>query len=134
MSTILHQTPTFQLELDAVPDADNKNDKEMALGIRSRRFNRNKVFAIALSSAWKYNEPDYMEEAAVFIAQYLGMFPDKLVCQAITNLVLNFLPDLIASKPYQDTRVSREIGEARITINDDLTINFGITNTDEILH
>lgn len=114
-----------------VTDASGKKSKEMALGIKRAMLGKTPIFAIPLSSAWLYNEPEYMARATRNIAEFLGMFPDTFLLTRIAQLILNYLPDLIESKPF-DAQKGQECGEGKLTM-DGKTEYFGITTTGRIL-
>lgn len=112
---------------------DGKPRKEMALGIKRAAMGKQPIFAIPLSSAWMYNEPEYMAGRCFAIADFLGMFPDAFLMKRIANLILNYLPDLVASKPYENSEQGSECGVGAIIINGEKQ-HFAMTNTGRIIH
>lgn len=85
-----------------ITDADGKPDREVALGIKAANLKKSPMFAIPLSSAYLYADPKYLIEKSFFIAEFLGMFPDQFLVNRIADTILNYLPDLIRSKPLTD--------------------------------
>lgn len=89
--------------------------KEPAMGITRAAMGKQPIFAIPLSAAYLYNEPDYVMEASFRIANFLGMFPDQFLINRIADLILNYLPDLVKSKlPGEDQ--GRAYGEGSLRI------------------
>jgi hypothetical protein len=128
MSDITHEFAYVTLT-----DELGKKHKEMALGIkRVAPLGMSPVFAIPLSSAWLYAEPEYMARATRKIAEFLGMLPDMFLMKRIADLILNYLPDLVASAPYVESQ-GVEIGEGKITIND-VAQHFAVTSTGKVMH
>ena len=124
---------THQFAYVNIYDENGKVTKEMALGIKNATIRgKSPVFAIPLSSAWLYNEPEYMARAVRNIAEFLGMFPDAFLMKRIANLILNYLPDLINSVPYEEQQ-GVEMGEGKIIINGDVQ-HFGVTTTGKVIN
>jgi hypothetical protein len=115
-----------------VIDHTGERVKEAALGLKRATLDKSPLFAIPLSNAWLYNEPEYMAHATINIATFLGMFPDTFLCKRIANLILDYLPDLINSKPY-DVPIGKECGEGKLVINGEIQ-HFGMTNTGKFIH
>lgn len=80
-------------------DDDGRPYKEYAMGITKARMGKQPIYAIPLSSAYLYADPQYLVKASFNIAEFLGMHPDQFLINRIADLILNYLPDLIASKP-----------------------------------
>lgn len=78
---------------------DGDSGKEPAMGIKRAVLGNTPIFAIPLSSAYKYADGEYLMKASFAIANFLGMFPDQFLINRIADLILNYLPDLIKSAP-----------------------------------
>jgi hypothetical protein len=102
--------------VDMIDDATGRPYKEPAMGVtRTMHGHRAPIFAIPLSSAWAYAEPDYLMEASFKIASFLGMFPDQFLINRIADLISNYLPDLIKAKPIGDEK-GVAYGEGKLMI------------------
>lgn len=96
---------------------DGRPYKEPAMGVTKAVLgHRAPIFAIPLSSAWLYAEPEYLVSSCFRIAEYLGMFPDQFLVSRIADLILNHLPDLIKAKPITDDP-GRAFAEGEIRID-----------------
>jgi hypothetical protein len=92
---------------------DDQEDTEPALVILPR-YRRGQPVAIALSSAFKYNDPRYLARAASIFANKLG-FEDTLTnTHRIASLIDDHLLDLI--KMPVDPTEAVQVGEAVLNI------------------
>jgi hypothetical protein len=123
---------TFQFGFVDVVDEDGLSNKEPALGIKPAKLGRVPIFAIPISSAWAYYEPDYLMKACFDIATFLNMFPDQFLINRIADTITNNIPDLIKQKPFIAGQ-GKECGEGKLTLGGDQIINFGITDTGGVL-
>lgn len=124
---------TVKMGFVDVYNEDGKAKKEMAIGIMPITLRPNPpIFAIPLSSAWLYNEPEYMARATRNIAEYLGMFPDVFLMKRIAGLILDYLPDLIGSKPFITDSIGSECGEGKM-IDGDVIEHFAITTNGSVI-
>jgi len=96
-------------------DPDGRPYREKAMGVTKIGRGRQPIFAIPLSSAYLYADPQYLMAASFKIASFLGMFPDAFLVNRIADRITNYIPDLIASLPVgeEDGRAFAE-GEVRI--------------------
>lgn len=100
-------------------DEDGKPYKEPAMGLtRAVLGHRAPIFAIPLSAAYLYDDPQYMMTAAFKIAEVLEMFPDQFLINRIADTILNYLPDLIKAKPANEGD-GRAYGEGVLKIGGD---------------
>jgi len=78
---------------------DEDGDREPAMGIYNVRNNRKAMYAIPLSSAYKYTDQAYMMRACFAISQYLQMHPDAFLINRIADTILSNLDTLIIQRP-----------------------------------
>lgn len=85
------------------------------MGITKAAMGKHPIFAIPLSAAYKYADPQYLMAASFRIAEILRMTPDQFLINRIADMILNYLPDLIKARPVDDApgRAFAE-GEVRI--------------------
>jgi len=104
-------------------DDDGRPYKEPAMGVTRAALGKQPIFAIPLSSAWMYAEPDYLMASSFKIANFLGMFPDQFLINRIADLIMNYLPDLVKAKPI-DARKGQAFAEGEIRIDGDVIERF----------
>lgn len=102
--------------VDLIDEATGRPYQEPAMGITRAALGRQPIFAIPLSAAWKYNEPEYLMKAAFEIATKLDMFPDQFLINRICDLILNYLPDLVKAKPAAEHK-GQAFGEGELRID-----------------
>lgn len=94
---------------------DDQEDTEPALVVipryRSGGFN---PVCIALSSAFKYNDPRYCVHRAQQFAAALGFTDDMSRTRKLAELIYDHLPDLIGMPP--DPQQAIVVGEAKVDI------------------
>lgn len=74
--------------------------REPAMAIYPVRGGRRPpMFAIPLSSAYKYADPAYLMRASFGIAERLQMHPDQFLVNRIAGLILDNLDDLVKQRP-----------------------------------
>lgn len=95
---------------------DEQEDTEPCLVIVPRHRVRNfKPAVIALSAAFRYNDPIHTARAAATFAHNLG-FEDMMSADKIANMILDHLGDLVTMPP--DPTVAHVVGEAHIDMGD----------------
>ena len=105
---------------------------EPAMGIKPARLGRVPIFAIPLSSAYRYADGAYLMKVSFRIAECLGMFPDAFLINRIADLILNYLPDLIGKRMHESV-AGRECGEGKVFHDGELIEHFGVTTSGGIL-
>lgn len=115
-----------------VTSTDGGIIKEPAMGIKPTKLGRTPIFAIPLSSAYKYADSEYLMKASFAIAEFLGMFPDAFLINRIADTILNYLPDLIKKRPYQHN-IGDECGEGYIMADGEIIDYFGVTTGGGVL-
>lgn len=113
-------------------DSDGDLKKEPAMGLYPVRSGAIPMYAIPLSSAYKYAEPGYLLASAFGIAEFFSMFPDQFLVNRIADLILNYLPDLIRMRPAPEEE-GEVNGEGVIILNGD-RMTFGTTTTGGVVH
>ena len=115
-------------------DADGQQRTEPAMGIVPVRRGQNlPVYAIPLSLAYQYADGEVLISKSFHIAQVLGFFPDRFIVNRIADLILNYLPDLIKMRPYENKAKGKENGEGKVMIDGEVVSMFGTTTTGGIL-
>lgn len=85
---------------------DEQEDHEPALVIVPRyRRSGFKPCCVALSSAWKYNEPAYLARAAALFVQNLGMDDCMSNAHKVADAIHSHLGDLVSMPPNPTTGV-----------------------------
>lgn len=92
---------------------DDQEDTEPALVIVPR-YRRAKPVVIALSSAYKYNDPVYLARASAYFAQAMGFDDGLSTAYRIAETIDNHMLDLL--KMPVDPSESVEVGEAVIDL------------------
>jgi hypothetical protein len=99
--------------------------KEPAMGLYNQRQQRAAMYAIPLSSAYKYADQGYLLRASFAIAQYLGMFPDRFLVDRIATTILDNLDSLIRHRPVGlDLEEGSVFGEGEIRIDGEVADQF----------
>lgn len=94
----------------------DQNDYEPALVIVPRyRRDGFKPCCVALSSAWKYNEPKYLAHAAQIFLGMLGMQDGMSNAHAVASLIHDHLGDLIKMPPNPTQSIV--VADATVTID-----------------
>lgn len=105
-------------------DENGRPYKEPAMGVtRAVLGHTAPIFAIPISSAWMYAEPDYLMQSSFKIANFLGMFPDQFLINRIADTIMNYLPDLLRAKPIGDQK-GRAFAEGEVRIDGDVIERF----------
>lgn len=93
---------------------DDQEDTEPAIVLvpRFRMSDRTKPIAIALSSAFKYNDPRYLAHASAVFAKKLGFEDSMTTTHKIASVIHDHLLDLI-KMPLEPTDIV-VMGEAKI--------------------
>lgn len=99
MSDIAHRFGFVDLH-----DIGEDPRREPALGIYPIKPGRVPIFAIPLSSAYKYADPKYLMETSFKIAEMFGMHPDMFIINRIADLIMNWMPELVHHLPATDPR------------------------------
>jgi hypothetical protein len=96
---------------------DGTTEYEPALSVQTRRLG-SPVWAIPLSNAYIYGDEKTLCQKAFAMAQFFRMYPDRWLIYRIMDAVLNWLPDLIKMKPYQEILDSqaKQTGEIKVTV------------------
>lgn len=125
---------TYEIAYVTTQDEKGRKTIEPALGIKKvMSYGMSPVYAIPLSRAWVFNEPEYMAREVYLIAKFLNMFADSFLLYRIAKLILEQgIPDLINAKPYTQ-ELGKECGEGKLIINDQIQ-HFGITTTGKVIH
>jgi hypothetical protein len=107
-------------------DDDGEKTTEPAMGIRKATLGgRKSIYAIPLSSAYKYADVKYLMEASFNVATFLGMSPDQFLINRIADLILNYLPDLVRKAPKEEDE-GVECGEGILSVDGEIVSNFGL--------
>jgi hypothetical protein len=115
-------------------DADGHQETEPALGITPIRIGKNlPVYAIPLSLAYQYADAETLASKSFHIAEVLGFFPDRSIASRISDVILNYLPDLIKMSPYENKDQGKENGEGKVLIDGEVVSLFGTTTSGQIL-
>lgn len=118
-----------------VQDSDDPHSREPAFGIYSSRFANQRekaMWAIPLSSAYKYTDSSYMMRACFAIAQFLGMQPDQFLINRISSTIEDNLTQLLLSKPAGEVD-GQEYGEVELKIDDQVVSEFAVKNNGEMV-
>lgn len=110
---------------------EDQEDTEPALVILPR-FRRNGAIpcAIALSSAFKYNDPRYLARAASVFASRLGFEDSMTNAHRIATLIDDHLLDLI--KMPVDPTEAVQVGEAVLDLGNGNRQTVGLMDYDQI--
>lgn len=93
----------------------DQEDYEPALVIVPRyRKDGFKPCCVALSAAWKYNEPAYLAHAAAFFLTQLGMADGMSNAHKVASLIHEHLGDLIKMPPNPTQTIV--VADASVTI------------------
>jgi hypothetical protein len=115
-------------------DADGHRKTEPALGITPVRIGKNlPVYAIPLSLAYQYADAATLVSKSFHIAEVLGFFPDRSIVGRISDVILNYLPDLVKMRPYENKEQGKENGEGKVLIDGEVISLFGTTTEGQIL-
>ncbi len=105
------------------PNNDGQPTREPALGIFPVKMGRVPIFAIPLSSAYKYTDPKYMMETCFKIAEMFNMHPDAFIVNRIADLIMNWMPELIHHLPPGDER-GEAFAEGEVRIDGEVIERF----------
>lgn len=115
-------------------DSDGHQRTEPAMGIVPVRIGQNlPVYAIPLSLAYQYADVETLIKKSFHIAELLGFSPDRFIVNRISDLILNYLPDLIKMRPYENKELGKENGEGKLMANGEVISLFGTTTTGQVL-
>jgi hypothetical protein len=115
-------------------DVDGHKRTEPAMGIVPVRRGQNlPVYAIPLSVAYQYADGETLVKKSFHIAEVLGFFPDRFIASRIADIILNYLPDLIKMRPYENKAQGKENGEGKVIIDGEVVSMFGTTTSGQIL-
>jgi hypothetical protein len=115
-------------------DVDGNQRTEPAMGIIPARIGKNlPVYAIPLSLAYQYADAETLIKKSFHIAQVLGFSPDQFIVNRIADLILNYLPDLIKMRPYENKEQGKENGEGKLMADGEVISLFGTTTTGQVL-
>lgn len=85
---------------------EQQEDTEPCLVILPRyRRDGFKPCVVALSVAWRYNEPAYLARASQWFLQGLGMEDNMSNAHKVADLIHSHLGDLISMPPNPDTAI-----------------------------
>jgi hypothetical protein len=110
---------------------EDQEDTEPALVIvpRYRQYGA-KPCAIALSSAFKYNDPRYLARAAGIFAERMGFEPSMTTTHRIAMLIDDHLGDLI--KMPVDPTQAVQVGEAVLDMGNGNRQTVGLMDYEQI--
>jgi hypothetical protein len=115
-------------------DSDGHQRTEPAMGIVPVRIGQNlPVYAIPLSLAYQYADAETLIKKSFHIAEVIGFSPDRFIVNRISDLILNYLPDLVNMRPYGNAEKGKENGEGKVIIDGDVVSVFGTTTTGQVL-
>lgn len=108
---------------------DDQEDTEPALVILPR-YRRGQPVAIALSSAFKYNSPRYLAQAAAHFADKLGFESSMTNAHRIAMLIDDHLGDLL--KMPVDPTAAVQVGEAVVNLGNGKRETVGLMDYEQI--
>lgn len=110
---------------------DDQEDTEPALVILPRyRSNGSAPIAIALSAAFRYNDPRYLARSAGYFAKKLGFDDNLATAHRIAELILDSLDDLL--KMPVDPAEAVQVGEAVVNLGNGRRTTVGLMDYEQI--
>lgn len=108
---------------------DDQEDTEPAL-VLLPRYRRGKPVAIALSSAFKYNDPRYLAQAAGIFAERMGFESSVTTAHRIAMVINDHLDDLI--KMPVDPTEAIQVGEAVLDMGNGNRQTVGLMDYEQV--
>ncbi len=104
-------------------DVDEK-EREPAMGLYPVRRGRPPMFAIPLSSAYKYTDAKYLAETSFKIAEMFGMHPDQFIINRIADTILSNIDALIKHVDPEEQHNGQAFAEGAVKIDGDTVQQF----------
>lgn len=113
------------------------DEPAMIIWPKIKRTLTNGAFVLALSSAYKYDDPQYLIVQSIEAVKYLGFEPLKSTVHKMADIIIEGLPDLVMmppAKPMEKPKNQEIAGEmiikvdGRTIMHDEVTMpEYGVT-------